>query len=150
LWFVFLLQNKDILRDCRKSPKMAIFAISHVIKSTAYKHQIYRFRVFRQSLRVPEKCRKCRYATISQNFYGLKNLWLVGVTCSFLVKRYFSFPEDICNCLRLFLHSRNLTKTDRGGYHNILGWVENLKIWNDYRFCYIIFNLGESARPLKS
>jgi len=42
----------DILRDCRKSPEMAILANSHVMKSISYKYQILRFRVFRQSLRI--------------------------------------------------------------------------------------------------
>jgi len=31
---------------------MAILAILHVMKSITYKHQIHRFRVFRQSLRI--------------------------------------------------------------------------------------------------
>ena len=39
----------DWLRDCRKSPKLAILVFSHVMKSTTYKHQIPSFRVFRQS-----------------------------------------------------------------------------------------------------
>jgi hypothetical protein len=39
------------LRDCLKSPKMAISAISRSMKSITYKHKNYRFRVFRQSLR---------------------------------------------------------------------------------------------------
>ena len=33
----------DILRDCRKSPKITILAISQLIKSITYKHQNYRF-----------------------------------------------------------------------------------------------------------
>ena len=41
-----------ILRDCRKSPKMAVLAISHVMKSTGYEHQNHKFRVFRQSLQI--------------------------------------------------------------------------------------------------
>jgi hypothetical protein len=41
-----------MLGDCRKSPKMAILAISRAIKSITYKRQIYRFRVFRQSLEI--------------------------------------------------------------------------------------------------
>ena len=53
-------QTGDILRDCRKSQKMAILAFSHVIKSICYKHQIHRFRVFRQSLRVSKHYLKCR------------------------------------------------------------------------------------------
>ncbi len=44
----------DILRDCRKSPKITILAISQLIKSITYKHQNYRFRVFRQSLNVSQ------------------------------------------------------------------------------------------------
>ena len=36
---------------------MAILAIPHVMKSICYKHQIYRFRVFRQSLRLYAKNR---------------------------------------------------------------------------------------------
>ena len=42
----------DYLRGFRKSPQMAISTISLVIISTTYKHQIYRFRVFRQSLNI--------------------------------------------------------------------------------------------------
>ncbi len=74
----------DILRDCRKSPKMAILAISHVIKSTTYKHQIYRFRVFRQSLRTHKLQAHLRisyFLTISQLFQALKKLSFVDVTC---------------------------------------------------------------------
>jgi hypothetical protein len=44
------LKTFDTLGDCRKSLKMVILAISHVMKSMTYKHQIHRFRVFRQSL----------------------------------------------------------------------------------------------------
>ena len=40
----------DTLRDCRKSPKRAILAILHVMKSYGYEHQKHKFRVFRQSL----------------------------------------------------------------------------------------------------
>ena len=36
-----LASTCDILRDCRKSPKMANLAISHVMKSMTYKHQIH-------------------------------------------------------------------------------------------------------------
>jgi hypothetical protein len=43
-------RSTDMLGDCRKSLKMVILAISHVMKSMTYKHQIHRFRVFRQSL----------------------------------------------------------------------------------------------------
>jgi hypothetical protein len=53
----------DTLRDCRKSPIMAILAISHVMKSICYKHQVRRFRVFRQSLRVPQLLQFYRYET---------------------------------------------------------------------------------------
>jgi hypothetical protein len=53
----------DTLRDCRKSPKMVILAISHVIKSMTYKHQIHRFRVFRQSLRITQLLQFYRYET---------------------------------------------------------------------------------------
>jgi len=49
---VQLVQSADILRDCRKSPKVANLTISHVMKSITYTHQIYRFRVFRRSLRI--------------------------------------------------------------------------------------------------
>ena len=44
-----------ILRDCRKSQKMPILAISHVIKSILYKYLIYEFRVFRQSIYLQSK-----------------------------------------------------------------------------------------------
>ena len=40
------------LRDCRKSPKRAILAILHVMKSNGYEHQKHKFRVFRQSLQL--------------------------------------------------------------------------------------------------
>ncbi len=59
MWFVFCFKIKDILRDCRKSQIMAILAISHVMKSITYKHQIHRFRVFRQSLRISLKRETC-------------------------------------------------------------------------------------------
>jgi hypothetical protein len=42
------------LRDCRKSPKRAILAILHVMKSNSYEHQKHKFRVFRQSLHLKE------------------------------------------------------------------------------------------------
>ena len=45
------IQTGDILRDCRKSPKMPNLPISHSMKSISYKHQNRKFRVFRQSLR---------------------------------------------------------------------------------------------------
>ncbi len=45
----------DKLRDCRKSPKVAILALLHVMKSDTYKHQNHKFRVFRQSLRICAK-----------------------------------------------------------------------------------------------
>ena len=44
-----------MLGGCRKSLKMVILAISHVMKSMTYKHQIHRFRVFRQSLELSKK-----------------------------------------------------------------------------------------------
>ncbi len=46
---------KPLQRDCRKSPKMAILAISHVMKSTGYEHQNHRFRVFRQFQQISTK-----------------------------------------------------------------------------------------------
>ena len=51
-----LMSNCDTLRDCRKSPKMVISAISYLMKSITYKHQNHRFRVFRQSLRITKFC----------------------------------------------------------------------------------------------
>ncbi len=51
----------DILRDCRKSPKVAILALMHVMKSDTYKHQNHKFRVFRQSLGISIR----QYATHS-------------------------------------------------------------------------------------
>ena len=42
----------DILRDCRKSPKMSILAISHIMKSNGYERQKHKIRVFRQSLQI--------------------------------------------------------------------------------------------------
>ncbi len=44
----------DLLGDCRKSPKMAILAISRVMKLITYKHQIPSFRVFQQSQQVSQ------------------------------------------------------------------------------------------------
>ena len=40
----------DKLEDCRKSPKVVSLPIWNVVKSITYKHQIFRFRDFRQSL----------------------------------------------------------------------------------------------------
>ena len=48
------IQTGDILRDCRKSPKMSKLPISHLMKSISYKHQNRKFRVFRQSLRITQ------------------------------------------------------------------------------------------------
>ncbi len=44
----------DILRDCRKSSKMAILAISHVMKTDSYKCKNHGFTLFRQSLHNPQ------------------------------------------------------------------------------------------------
>ena len=55
------IQNGDILRDCRKSPKMPNLPISHSMKSMSYKQQNRKFRVFRQSLRVPQVYLDFRY-----------------------------------------------------------------------------------------
>jgi hypothetical protein len=52
---------------------MVILAILHVIKSTAYKRQIYGFRVFRQSLKISVISRKCKYTKMSQCFKEYKN-----------------------------------------------------------------------------
>ena len=60
-----------MLGDCRKSPKMAILAISHVIKSMTYKHQIHRSRVFRQSLEI-SKVLKGRIFVDNQQIANLK------------------------------------------------------------------------------
>ncbi len=54
-------KSADMLGDCRKSQIMANLAISHVIKSITYKHQIHRFRVFRQSLELSVKSEGLRY-----------------------------------------------------------------------------------------
>ena len=55
------IQTGDILRDCRKSPKMPNLPISHSMKSMSYKQQNRKFRVFRQSLRVPQVGLDYRY-----------------------------------------------------------------------------------------
>jgi hypothetical protein len=39
------------IRDCRKSPNVAILENSHIVKSTTYVSEKTRFKVFRQSLR---------------------------------------------------------------------------------------------------
>jgi len=44
----------DILGDCRKSPKMAILTILHVMKSSGYECQNYKIMVFRQSLEISQ------------------------------------------------------------------------------------------------
>ena len=74
-----ILEYGDILRDCRKTPKIAILAISHIIKSVTYKHKIHRFRVFRQSLRLSVKYQKYIYAKKTQIFLDLKKYRYVGV-----------------------------------------------------------------------
>ncbi len=48
---------------------MAILAFPHFMKSICYKHQIHRFRVFRQSLRVSQVDLDCRYPKY-HNFYN--------------------------------------------------------------------------------
>jgi len=57
-----IIKSTDTLRDCRKSPKMAILAISHVMKSNSYEHQNHKFKVFRQSLQIPTFTRSCDMA----------------------------------------------------------------------------------------
>jgi hypothetical protein len=47
---------------------MAILAISHVMKSITYKHQIHRFRVFRQSLRITQLLPFYRYESDISSF----------------------------------------------------------------------------------
>jgi len=85
------------LRDCRKSPKMPNLPISHSMKSISYKHQNRKFRVFRQSLRVPQLDLDCRYPKyhnfsnrsdladmleISQVLQRFQNLWYIAdITC---------------------------------------------------------------------
>ena len=49
------------------------------------------------------------YVAISQGFKSSKFLVDVGVICSFEVWKYLRLPEDICNYLRLSLHSRSLS-----------------------------------------
>ena len=44
----------DTWRDCRKSPKIAIFTISLVIKSITYNDQNHTSRLFRQSLEIAQ------------------------------------------------------------------------------------------------
>ncbi len=64
--------NGDILRDCRKSQIMAILAISHVMKSTTYMHQIHRFRVFRQSLEISQVSELISFTTpVPKNLHVL-------------------------------------------------------------------------------
>ena len=70
--YSMLASTCGLLRDCRKSLKMAILELSHLMISITYKCQNNRFRVFRQSLRIPEKYQKCRYARISQPSQILK------------------------------------------------------------------------------
>jgi hypothetical protein len=73
----------DILRDCRKSQIMAILAISHVVKSITYKHQIHRFRVFRQSLRITQLWQFYRYELDITGFWGFRKYGLVGDSAGF-------------------------------------------------------------------
>jgi hypothetical protein len=48
---IIRMKQEEIIITFLSFGKMAILAISHVMKSITYKHQIHRFRVFRQSLR---------------------------------------------------------------------------------------------------
>jgi hypothetical protein len=75
---MMILETFDILRDRRKSPKGVILAISHIINSIAYDHQIYRFRVFRQSLRETQIWQFCRYAKKTQISLDPKKYRYVG------------------------------------------------------------------------
>jgi hypothetical protein len=61
-----------MLRDCRITPKMATLSISHFMKSITYKHQDHRFRIFRQSLEVPqvlELQRRLGYIAVKNKFH---------------------------------------------------------------------------------
>jgi len=63
------------------------------------------------SLRIRKLRPTCGYhlfLTISQNFSGSENLSFVGEIATFVVRRYLSLPDDICNILRFSLHSRHL------------------------------------------
>jgi len=64
----------DNLRDCRKSPKMAILAISHVMKSNGYEHQNHKFKVFRQSLQENQISLNCDILRVSYKKRSCQNL----------------------------------------------------------------------------
>jgi hypothetical protein len=68
---------------------MAILVISHLMKSITYKHQIYGFRVFRQSLRISKGDLNYRYRK-NRNFLNRSIfadlLELVQIGIYFLVK----------------------------------------------------------------
>ena len=49
----------------------------------------------------------CDINGISQVFSGYGKYRYLGGICSFWVRKYFSFPDDICNYSQLSLNSRN-------------------------------------------
>ena len=76
----------DILRGFRKNPKIAILAISPLIKSITYEHQNHKFRVFRQRLRIHVICRNCRYLN-TEKFLRFQK----ALSRFFILIDYFSF-----------------------------------------------------------
>ena len=110
----------DICWDCRKSSKMAILPILHVVKSITYKHQIHRFRVFeslamyhRFLIRLKTWCLSNKAGIISSH----ENLWyplppvlwlLVTLSAIYLSFRWHwkSGIKHTCNLVRLQLLAR--------------------------------------------
>jgi len=86
-----------ILRDCRESPKMSNLPISHLMKSIGYKHQSRKFRVFRQSLRVPQVDLDCRYSKY-HNFWNRSDfadmLEIYAIICgSLFIPEWHNFSD---------------------------------------------------------
>jgi len=89
-----------MLGDCRKSPKVAILALSHVMKSDTYKHQNHKFRVFRQSVE------------ISQNFQLSDMCRSIAVIASFCLNPWAQDLLALLNLMYGMVKLRKLVNVD--------------------------------------
>jgi hypothetical protein len=95
-------ENGDTLRDCRKSPKIAILAISQLIKSITYEHQNHRFRVFRQSLRITQLWQFYRYERNITRFFR-RGMESIDAKVFYLSENHaFTINAKLCHILDIF------------------------------------------------
>ena len=52
----------------------------------------------------------CRHDLIITTFQSIENYLYAGDLATFLIRRYFCFSDDICNCLGLFFYRPDQTR----------------------------------------